>query len=362
MDEAFTLGQLTKRARLGDPRTTRRLLEAGGVPLLRLGRRWAVEAGELEAHPPHFFAATVGGDLQSRQRAGDAAPTTYAYDAFGALIVATLVDGTQLGYFIDPQGRRVGKSVNGKLVQGFIWQSQLRIAAELDGAGNVMSMFVYGTKANVPELIIKSGVTYRVLTDHLGSPRLIVNTADGSTAQRMDFDEWGNVMADSNPGFQPFGFAGGLWDRDLRLVRFGTRDYDPELGRWIDDEPAMRGPLFARANATAGIAINPYAYAANNPINYIDEDGKWLHLVAAVLVVGGALLAVYIVIDCMERCTGTTLGQRKNGCDAPPNAVKCMQICTPFADLASGVGEPAGFAAEHAGEAAGEHLGGHHGE
>jgi hypothetical protein len=27
-------------------------------------------------------------------------------------------------------------------------------------------------------------------------------------------DEFGNVLADSNPGFQPFGFAGGLYDAD----------------------------------------------------------------------------------------------------------------------------------------------------
>ena len=33
-----------------------------------------------------------------------------------------------------------------------------------------------------------------------------------------------------NPGYQPFGFAGGLADA-LGLVRFGARDYDPRAGR-----------------------------------------------------------------------------------------------------------------------------------
>ncbi|HEB90299.1 MAG TPA: hypothetical protein ENI85_12075 [Deltaproteobacteria bacterium] len=47
----------------------------------------------------------------------------------------------------------------------------------------------------------------------------------------MDYDEFGNVMQDTNPGFQPFGFAGGIHDRDTGLVRFGARDYI-RLGKW----------------------------------------------------------------------------------------------------------------------------------
>ena len=34
----------------------------------------------------------------------------------------------------------------------------------------------------------------------------------------------GNITSDTNPGFQPFGFAGGLYDTDTGLTRFGARD------------------------------------------------------------------------------------------------------------------------------------------
>jgi hypothetical protein len=90
-----------------------------------------------------------------------------------------------------------------------------------------VSRFVYANRANVPDYMVKGGQTYRIVTDYLGSPRVAVNIADGSIAQRMNYDEFGNITTDTNPGFQPFGFAGGLYDSDTGLVRFGTRDYDP---------------------------------------------------------------------------------------------------------------------------------------
>jgi RHS repeat-associated protein len=137
--------------------------------------------------------------------------------------------------------------------------------AELDGAGSLVSRFVYGTKANVPDYMIKGGVTYRIITDHLGSPRLVVNTADGSIAQHLDYDEFGNVLLDTNPGFQPFGFAGGLYDPDTGLVRFGARDYDAETGRWTTKDPIR----------FAGGDTNLYGYVLNDPVNWIDPLGLY---------------------------------------------------------------------------------------
>ena len=39
---------------------------------------------------------------------------------------------------------------------------------------------------------------------------MVIDTASGTIVQRMDYDEFGNVIVDTNPGFQPFGFAGGF--------------------------------------------------------------------------------------------------------------------------------------------------------
>src|SRR5207249_10687129 len=109
----------------------------------------------------------------------------------------------------------------------------------------------------------KGGQTYRLICDHLGSPRLVVNVANGQIVQRMDYDAFGQVLADTSPGFQPFGFAGGLYDRDTRLVRFGARDYDAETGRWTAKDPI----LFAAGEP------NLYGYVGNDPVNYTDASG-----------------------------------------------------------------------------------------
>ncbi|WP_417852012.1 RHS repeat-associated core domain-containing protein [Thiorhodococcus fuscus] len=53
----------------------------------------------------------------------------------------------------------------------------------------------------------------------------------------MDYDVWGVVTRDTNPGFQPFGFAGGPYEPEIGLVRFGVRDYDPYTGRWTGKDP-----------------------------------------------------------------------------------------------------------------------------
>jgi RHS repeat-associated protein len=164
---------------------------------------------------------------------------------------------------IDGQNRRVGRRVNGALVQGLLYQDQLEPVAELDGAGNVVSRFVYGSRPNVPDYLVKGGVTYRILSDHLGSVRLVVDASTGTVAQRIDYDEFGRVLLDTSPGFQPFGFAGGIEDRDVGLVRFGARDYDAGTGRWTAKDPKLFG----------GLTPNLYAYSLSEPVNLQDPSG-----------------------------------------------------------------------------------------
>ena len=181
------------------------------------------------------YTYTANGELLTKTEGADT--TQYSYDVLGNLLSVTLPDGTLIEYVVDGRNRRIGKKVNGVLTKAWLYKDGLNPIAELDGVGNVVSRFVYASRANVPDYVIKGGVAYRIVSDHLGSPRQVINTSDGTTVQQMEYDAWGNVLVDTNPGFTPFGFAGGLYDTDTKLIRFGARDYDPEIGRWTSKDP-----------------------------------------------------------------------------------------------------------------------------
>jgi hypothetical protein len=51
-----------------------------------------------------------------------------------------------------------------------------------------VSRFVYGSNALVPDYVVKGGATYRIVSHHLGSPRLVVDTATGAVVQRLNYN------------------------------------------------------------------------------------------------------------------------------------------------------------------------------
>lgn len=152
---------------------------------------------------------------------------------------------------------------------GLIYQGQLAPIARLDANDNVESIFVYGSRSNVPDYMTKAGRTYRFIVDARGSVRHVVDVTDDNVLQRLDYDEFGNVLGDTNPGFQPFGFAGGLYDVDTGFVRFGARDYDAGSGRWT-----AKDPILFRGGQT-----NLYLYVGGDPINQVDPSGLYTFVV-----------------------------------------------------------------------------------
>ena len=190
-------------------------------------------------------------------------PWSYEYNAFGDLTHVAAPDGKMIEYVVDGMQRRIGKKVNGNFVEGYVYKNELQIVADVDGSGQLRNHFVYASDRRMPDYFIRDGQRYRMLTDHLGSVRLVVDAQTGAVAQRLDYDEFGAVLLDTNPGFQPFGFAGGLYDPDTGLVRFGARNYAPYTGRWTAKDPILFN----------GGDTNLYGYVLNDPVNGIDPEG-----------------------------------------------------------------------------------------
>lgn len=210
------------------------------------------------------FSYTPEGALASKTDTQLSQTTTYVHDLLGNLKQVGLPAGDQLAYWVDGLNRRVAKRRNGVTELTYIYQDQLNPVMTVD-SGGVKTRYIYAIHPHVPSFMVRGGALYRLVFDHVGSVRLVVKVDDGSVAQAKTYDALGRVLSDSNPGFQIFGFAGGIEDLDTGLVHFGRRDYDPTFGRFISKDPLH----------FKGGEYNLYAYARNNPVNFFDPGGTF---------------------------------------------------------------------------------------
>ncbi|MFH1808641.1 MAG: RHS repeat-associated core domain-containing protein [Pseudomonadota bacterium] len=229
-------------------------------------------------------------DLQDRIIVSNGSPVTVDIDGFttqragwnlgyatrGELLSAD--DGnTTVDYMYDALGRRVARD-DGVSVTTYHYGypgRRSRLLAERGPDG--LLAFYYHDERGALLAFDRDGSRIYVATDHLGSPRLLV-AADGAVVREIDYDAFGRrtVLTDTRPELpDSVGFAGGLYDPRTGLLRFGWRDYDPELGRWLARDPAF----------FAGKQTNLYAYVHNDPVGHRDPTG--------LICVGGSLYKLF---------------------------------------------------------------------
>ncbi|MBI1937420.1 MAG: hypothetical protein HYS25_04785 [Ignavibacteriales bacterium] len=207
--------------------------------------------------------------------------THYSYDNLGNLLLANLPSGSSIEYVVDANNRRIAKRVNGIVEKRWLYSGELSPIAELDSANNVTARFVYATKSNIPDYYTKHDTTFKIISDHLGSPRIIINTVTGEIVVKNNYDEYGNNNNLEN-GDLPFGYAGGLTDEQTGLVRFGARDYDSKVGRWVSKDPIL----------FSGGDNNLYGYVLNDPVNKNDAEGTTIGSTQMALLQAGAVSAL----------------------------------------------------------------------
>jgi len=145
-----------------------------------------------------------------------------------------------------------------------LWHGLTRLLAVYDGTGNLKMRFEYAS-SRMPVSVDVSGARYYLCYDQVGS-LILVTDISGAIIKQVDYDIFGSILTDGNPAFEiPFGFAGGLLDYHTGLVRFGYRDYDPEVGQWT-----AKDPIFFDGGDT-----DLYGYVQNDPVNMIDPCGLW---------------------------------------------------------------------------------------
>ena len=222
------------------------------------------------------YAYTSDGQLSSMM---DLTGTTnFTYDDFSNLKQVIYPSGKVVQYKVDGLNRRLKKIVNGVTTEYYLWYDQTRLAAVLDGNKNVILSYVYGPESLTASYVIKNGINYKIIQDPgLGSIRYIIDSSTNVVAQEIEYDELGNMIKNTDPTFQPLGFAGGLVDYEgSGFVRFGARDYDPVTGRWTSKD----------ATGFNSGDTNLYSYVQGNPMSYIDPKGRNPLVIGAILGTG----------------------------------------------------------------------------
>ena len=131
-------------------------------------------------------------------------------------------------------------------------------------------------------------------SDHLGSASLI-SDYKGDEYQLLEYTPYGETWVEktnnTNTEFLPYKFTGKEQDEETGLYYYGARYLDPKYSLWISTDPALQsyipqgnssqedkakeisqlpgmGGIFNHINS------NLYHYAGNNPVRYVDPDGR----------------------------------------------------------------------------------------
>jgi RHS repeat-associated protein len=100
--------------------------------------------------------------------------------------------------------------------------------------------------------------------DHLGSSSSITD-ASGEVYQHVQYFPFGETFVEERTGtrYTPYLYNGKELDEETGLYYYGARYYDPRMGIFYGVDP-----LTEKNHSQSG-----FAYAANNPIKYIDLNG-----------------------------------------------------------------------------------------
>jgi RHS repeat-associated protein len=197
----------------------------------------------------------LAGRLATLTKGG--ATTTYAYDNDGRRIRKFISSGTGAGaastviFAYDQNDQLLGEySSNGTAIREYVWLGNMPIA-----------IFTPDTVATNPPLV------YYVHTDHLNTPRVVVNKAN-QIRWRWLAEPFGTTAPEINPSAlgnftQNLRFPGQYVDSESGLFYNHWRYYNPATGRYEQFDPI----------GLAGGSFSGYDYVNGQPTSFVDPDG-----------------------------------------------------------------------------------------
>ena len=189
------------------------------------------------------------------------------YDLLGNLREITMSDNRSIRYVYAADGTRLRTTHKRKVGNTYLRDSTEYLGNLIVKNGQpVMYRFSGGYFA------FDNGALsdcHYYIQDYLGSNRMVVSKG-GSVKQSNHYYPYGGIIGgiDFNPTLQPYKFEDKELDRTYGLDWYDihARQYEPVVPSWHTIDPLAEKYYY----------ISPYAYCANNPVNAIDTDGKWV--------------------------------------------------------------------------------------
>jgi RHS repeat-associated protein len=217
-------------------------------------------SNELSSRPGVTY--TYGNTLTKTDSTGK---TNYTWDFENRLTSVTLPgSGGTVSFKYDPFGRRIYKSSSGG-TSVYAYDGD-NMVEETNGAGAAVARYSQGLNIDEPLAMLRSATTSYYQADGLGSVTSLTNAA-GTAAQNYTYDSFGNLIATTGSLVNSFRYTGREWDAETGLYYYRARYYDPNIGRFISEDPA-------RSDDNQ----NFFKYALNNPTIYLDPSGLFVEI------------------------------------------------------------------------------------
>jgi len=207
-------------------------------------------------------------DANGNTKTGIAATMTFGYDDKNRLATATNAFVTAT-YTTNGRGERVRKVVTGvnPVTADYSYDEGGQLLGEYSATGTAQAEYIY--LDSTPIAVAKGTALAYVETDHLGTPRQVVDPATNNAM--WTWDGLASAFGVNAPNQSPSGgaaytfnlrFPGQYYDAETGLNYNYFRDYEPATGRYIESDPiSLRG------------GISTYAYASSRPLSRRDKRG-----------------------------------------------------------------------------------------
>jgi RHS repeat-associated protein len=168
----------------------------------------------------------------------------------------------------DANGMRVKKMANGETTL-YHYDLANNVLSETDENGQVRETFIYANGMRVAS-VSPDGKMKFFHNDPLGSP-IMITDENGNALQRYVYDPYGTVIVSKGENENNHTYTGKELDAESGLMYYGARFYDPKIGRFITKDIAA--PDYGNAQS-----LNRYVYCLNNPLKFVDPDGRKVEL------------------------------------------------------------------------------------